>query len=108
MECTSFAHYWEITGLPGIEKGKVIGSADTRSNLGFKTITTSQLLNKPISNFSFSRLKPPFQGLLRIERQRAYKCSKESIVVGIQVSVSSSVKSGQYLLRAAEGLNQTD
>lgn len=106
MECTSFAHYGEITGLPEIEKGKVIGSADTRSNLGFKTITTSQLLNKPISNFSFSRLKPPFQGLLRIER--AYKCSKESIVVGIQVSVSSSVKSGQYLLRAAEGLNKTD
>lgn len=56
MVCSSVGDY----RITRDKKGKVIGSADTRPNLGFKTITTSWLLNKPISNFFFLKAKTTF------------------------------------------------
>lgn len=75
---TCFVHHWEIMGLPEIKKnkkGKVIRSADTRSNLGFKTLTTSRLLNKPISNFFCFKAKALFSRASGVGRQQTCQYS---------------------------------
>lgn len=82
------------------KRRKVIRSADTRSNLGFKTVTTSRLLNKPISNFFkakavFSRASRSWKalnlpGFLGLHSEQRAKFQFSGLKIRSQVIISSS------------------